>query len=94
MSIERAFYTHKKVGSPVKCPNPGHLDKNPSAILNETNIYCFACAQAFSFKSPENQYVQNSYQSNVELAHTYHNNLINAQNQSEIRQYLKKEKIK
>ena len=31
----------------VKCPNPEHPDKHPSAILKNNNVYCYSCQRFF-----------------------------------------------
>ena len=73
-------------GQQVKCQN--HDDKNPSAQVNETNIYCHTCSQAFFFKN-DNKY-KTQYHNNQTTAEAYYDNLINARNSSAVRQYLQK----
>jgi len=34
-------------GVRVHCPDPGHRDADPSAILNANSVYCFGCGRHF-----------------------------------------------
>lgn len=41
----------------VKCQN--HEDRHPSAQVNETNVYCHVCGEAFFYNDSQNSYDKN-----------------------------------
>ncbi len=62
-----------------------HDDQNPSAFVNETNVYCFTCQEAFYYRESTRQYDLNA-QEEERLSTA----LNTSANKSPIRQFLKK----
>jgi RNA-directed DNA polymerase len=86
-------FVSKWKGKKVKCQN--HNDKNPSAQVNDTNVYCYKCVDYFFYeefvkKEPE----KHVYNHNQQKAEIYHKALLDSTNQSDIRPFLKSRNIK
>ena len=81
-------------GKKVKCQN--HYDKNPSAQVNDTNVYCHSvCNEHFFYKElVKKEPKKHVYNHNQQKAEIYHKALLNSTNQSYIRTFLNSRNIK
>jgi len=86
-------FVSKWKGKPVRCQN--HDDKNPSAQVNDTNVYCHVCSDYFFYKElTKKEAKKHVYNHNQQNAENYHATLLNSANQSDIRKFLKLRNIK
>ena len=54
LMIDKGYATGR--GNKCRCPSGKHADTNPSAIMNNNNVYCFSCARAYGIKFLESKF--------------------------------------
>ncbi len=85
-------FVFKYKNTPVRCQN--HDDKNPSAQVNDNNVWCYVCSDYFFYEEfVEKEPTKHVYNNNQQNAEIYHKQLINSKNQSDIRKFLQLRKI-
>ena len=100
LRANREDYAGKKVKAQVKCPNPSHEDKSPSATLNENNIHCYVCERTFFFNDEKDGKVYNArkgaHERNMNLAKEYNDRLVShmvSTSDNSAKLYMKKRNI-
>jgi hypothetical protein len=54
--MEKNGFTGPGWGRKCRCPSGTHEDNHPSAIINDSSVYCFSCHKSYNKKWLENKF--------------------------------------